>query len=43
MPVWLTDNIWWFAAGTATFILGVKIAIIMAFRRLSQRDGDEAG
>ncbi len=45
LPVsaWLMNNIWWFAAGLVTLIVGLKIAILVAFRRLSQTDGEEGG
>ncbi len=43
MSDWLLDNIWWFAAGLATLIIAIKMAIIAAFRRLARTSGEEGG
>ena len=43
MSGWLMDNIWWFVAGLVVVIVGIKIAVILAFRRLSQATEEDGG
>ena len=43
MSGWLMDNIWWFVAGLVVLIVGIKIAVILAFRRLSQATEEDGG
>ena len=43
MAGWLMDNIWWFVAGVATLIIAIKVAIILAFRRLAPTSDEEGG
>ena len=43
MAGWLLDNIWWFVTGVATLIIAIKIAVIVAFRRLARTSEEEGG
>ena len=43
MAAWLMDNIWWFVAGLATLFVGIKVALVLAFRRLAQSSEEQSG
>jgi hypothetical protein len=42
MAGWIIEHVWWLVAMVAVAIIGLKLAIALAFRRLAQASDDSA-
>jgi hypothetical protein len=39
----MTDSLWWLVGALAVVLVGVKVAVVMAFRRLATASEESGG